>query len=232
MSKPYKNIFFDLDHTLWDFEKNSHETLTDLFYRYECNKYSDGSANDFVDIFKRINKDLWRQYESGFITKEFLREERFRLSLREFGLPDSQVPKGIWQSYLNVCPEKTNLLPGALETLEYLHDFYELSIVTNGFQETQLRKLQNSGLSQFFSHVVTSERAGKQKPDAAIFLLAVAESGAVANKTLMVGDNMECDILGAKNAGLKQAFFNPQKMPHSESVTHEIVHLVELRQLL
>lgn len=232
MELKYKHIFFDLDHTLWDFEKNSQETLEHLYHHYGLKNFGVQHPDDFIVVYEKINHAMWAQYNRGEIDKATLREKRFTDSFAALGVNKEHIPQGIWQLYLDICPTKTNVFPHALEVLEYLHDRYTLSIITNGFEETQHRKLSHSGIAPFINHVLTSESIGFAKPDPRIFEHLLSTHGAGNHEAIMIGDNIETDIGGAKAAGIDHIFFNPEKIPHSHSVQAEIHSLLQLKELL
>lgn len=232
MELKYKHIFFDLDHTLWDFEKNSQETLEHLYHHYGLKDFGVQHPDDFIAVYEKINHAMWAQYNRGEIDKATLREKRFTDSFAALGVDEAHIPQGIWQLYLDICPTKTNVFPYALEVLEYLHGRYTISIITNGFEETQHRKLNHSGIAPFINHVLTSESIGFAKPDPRIFEHLLNTHGAGSHEAIMIGDNIETDIGGAKAAGIDHIFFNPEKTPHSHAVQAEIHSLLQLKELL
>ena len=231
MSK-YTHIFFDLDHTLWDFEKNSEETLLHLFDQNGLHRHGIGESATFVSLYREINVRMWEQYHRGEIRKEHLRTQRFVEALTTMGFPETLIPGRMWEQYLQICPTKTALMPGAMETLVYLKEKYSISIITNGFEGTQQMKVKHSGLDKFIDHILTSEKAGFQKPESGIFSRLLELNGAEARQTLMVGDNLEADIAGAKNAGIDQVWFNPEQQRGALAPTFEIRGLSELQALL
>lgn len=232
MAKTYKHLFFDLDHTLWDFEKNSEETLVHLYYHYGLKELGIHHPDRLVETYRRINHHLWDLYNRGLIEKKVLREKRFTDSLMELGVEEDKVPQGMWELYLQICPTKTNLFPGALEMLEYLSEKYQLSVITNGFEETQGRKLHHSGLASYFKYLLTSEKAGYQKPRPEIFNMLLEMNQAACTETIMIGDNYEADICGAVAAGLDHVYFNPERTVHEYNIQVEIHSLYQLKDLL
>lgn len=228
----YKHLFFDLDHTLWDFETNASETLVEIYSRFMLREKGIVSSDGFINMYKSINEKMWDDYEKGKISKEYLRTHRYYKTLLSFGIDDKKLAESIGQYYVEESPKKTNLFPGAIETLKYLFENYKLHIITNGFVEVQYIKLRNSGLHTFFDKIIISEEAGSNKPQRKIFRFALSRTGALANESIMIGDNLETDIKGAKKSGLDQCFFNPMKKPHGENVTYEIIALGELRGIL
>lgn len=227
----YRHLFFDLDHTLWDFELNSQETLAELLEELPVSNKS-LRLDEFFPRYRYHNDEMWRQYRNGEIDKATLRTTRFLRALSEFGITDRRVAQWMEQEYLARSPYKKNLFPEAIETLEYLKQKYDLHIITNGFEEVQHIKLRESTLGEHFDVIVTSEQAGVRKPHANIFRYALSKTGATKAESLMIGDNLEADILGAKVAGWDQVFFNPHKVLHQEEVTFEIEHLKDLRGFL
>ena len=227
----YRHIFFDLDGTLWDFDANSRKTQRELFKVFGLDKYCSEFGN-FNRIYQKHNDNVWSDYRKGRISKEKLKWYRFYLTMKECGLCDKAFAKKLDAYYLNEAPKKKELIPGAIELLEYLSGDYKLHILTNGFNEVQFIKLENSGLISFFDSVITSEDAGALKPDPLIFQYAMQKTGAGKEESLMVGDIFEVDILGAKKAGFDQAFFNPEEEKLSEPVTFEIARLQELIGIL
>lgn len=232
MPQKYQHIFFDLDHTLWDFEKNSEETLEHLYHHYQLQNWGIEGPSPFIDTYRRINHQMWDAYTKGEISKDTLREERFTRSLIELGVPPAEIPNGIWQLYLDICPTKTNLFSHALEILRYLAQYYTLSIITNGFEQTQQKKIEHSGIAPYIKHLVTSEKTGFAKPDPRLFFHVLEINKAQANEAIMIGDNITTDIGGAITCGIDHVFFNPEKTEHSHTVQHEIHTLLQLKEIL
>jgi putative hydrolase of the HAD superfamily len=227
----YKHIFFDLDHTLWDFERNSAETLDELFEQHQLARLG-MRCSDFVDTYSHTNHELWALYNRGVISQEELRSTRFPIVFERLGLSRSQVPQGIGEDYLLRCPSKPYLLPYAKEVLDYLAPQYQLHIITNGFPETQQIKLQSSNITHYFAHVITSAEAQCKKPEPYIFTFLVEKLRTQAAQCLMIGDNLATDVQGAHNAGIDAVYFNPQKIPHKSEVRYEISCLSQLKEIL
>lgn len=230
--KIYKHIFFDLDSTLWDFEKNAREAFTDIYKKFELEKKGVDSLDDFVNRYLRHNEELWALYREGKIEKEYLRWRRFEVTLSDFGIDDPALAQKIGNEYVTISPQKINLLPNTIPVLDYLKDHYNLHIITNGFEEVQFTKLENSKLRHYFSQVITSEAAGCKKPDKCIFSFALKNAGALAAESLMIGDDIETDIIGAAKVGMDTVYFNPGKLPHNGGVQLEITDLIELKTIL
>jgi len=228
----YKHIFFDLDHTLWDFDRNSRETLEELFEVYSLKNYGIHAFEDFVSTYRIVNDEKWDLYRKGLISKEKLRSTRFYDTLLRFEVNHPELASEIDREYILRSPHKTNLFPHALEVLGYLSEKYALHIITNGFTEVQDIKMTKSGLKPFFTHEITSESAGVNKPDPIIFRHALKTAGAKRKESIMIGDNLHVDCVGARRVGIDQVYFNPDKNPHQEKVTFEIVNLGELRTFL
>jgi putative hydrolase of the HAD superfamily len=228
----YKHILFDLDHTLWDFEKNSSETLSELFTEYKLADLGDICVDRFMHKYSDINREMWALYNENRITRDEMRDVRFERVLTSFGICKTKVPKELGQAYLDRCPTKPYLMPYTLEVLQYLNSKYQLHIITNGFHETQEIKLTTSKLKSFFKEVVTSETSGYKKPNTRIFDYTLSRIQADTHECIMIGDNLETDIIGARNASIDTVFYNPEQQPHQETVTHEVHCLSQLTHIL
>jgi putative hydrolase of the HAD superfamily len=204
-----KHIFFDLDHTLWDFEKNSQETLKDLFFEMELNLHIE-SFERFMKKYREINNRYWNLYRQNKVTKEQVRNGRFKDTLNFFKLSDAEgLSIQLGDKYITISPTKTNLFPNTHQILSQLKQKYQLHIITNGFKEVQHTKLEKSNLIQYFDVVVCSEESGKKKPHKDVFNLALTNAKTLPKESLMVGDNLEADIIGANKVGMKTIWFNP-----------------------
>ena len=229
--KKYSHIFFDLDRTLWDFDRNSRETLTELFFQHNLDAYID-NPDAFVDVYHDVNLKLWDLYRKGEMTKDVLRVERFRISFEHFDIRDDELASDFGEGYLAISPTKTFLVPHTIETLDYLFERYNLHIITNGFLRTQEIKLENCGLDKYFRSMTTFETVGHNKPRREIFHQALSSVHARKNESIMVGDDLEVDILGARKFGIDQVFLNRDNVIHDDRVTHEIKALNELLNIL
>lgn len=230
--KSYKCILFDLDHTLWDYETNSREALSELYVQFELKERGIIADSDLHKSFYKINNELWDLYDRGLIHRDVIRNDRFHKVLKELGVDDYEMSLRFSDEYLQHSPRKKNLMEGCKETLDYLLPKYSLVIVTNGFDEIQSTKLSSSGIHHYFKDVVTSARAGHKKPAKEIFEFALNENNIQAHETIMIGDNLLTDIAGAKNASIDTAFFNPNRINHDSSVDYEISTLKELMNFL
>ncbi|MBK5284222.1 MAG: YjjG family noncanonical pyrimidine nucleotidase [Bacteroidia bacterium] len=228
----YRHIFFDLDDTLWDFRRNSSETLHDLYYKYNLKKAGINSPEDFISKYQERNSMMWEQYRLGAIDKDTLRNKRFELTFWDMGIDPSVVPRGMAEDYITISPTRTNLYPYAHEILFWLSEKYSLHIITNGFKEVQDIKLSSCGIKKYFSSIIISELTGFKKPDVRIFQYALTEAGAIAEESIMIGDGLEVDIAGARNSGIDQVFFNPDGLQYNHQITHEIKSLKELQNIL
>lgn len=205
----YKNqiadVFFDLDHTLWDFEKNSALTFEKLFSYYKI----DINLPNFIKAYSRINREYWKLYREGNIQKEELRHQRLRTTFDsiEYSVSPDFIDT-LADGYIEHLGSFDHLLPHALEILEYLKPKYRLHIITNGFQEIQDKKMTNAKIKGYFDQIVNSEMAGVKKPHPLIFQMALDRTGAEPQRSLMIGDDLEADILGAKALGFNVLHFN------------------------
>lgn len=230
--RKYKHIFFDLDRTLWDFDSNSLETFHDLYLIYNVAGKLNCDFTSFHHTYVKHNTQLWDAYRKGEIAKDFLSLHRFLFTLNEFGCNDKEMAANMAKDYVRISPQKKILLPHAIEILDYLKPNYQLHIITNGFVEVQYTKLKNSGLDTYFTNTIISEEAGCQKPETCIFKFAMEKAAAIAEESLMIGDDLKVDVLGAKQAGMDQIFYNTGGIIHDEEITYEISSLMDLKFIL
>jgi len=227
----YKNVLFDLDRTLWDFEKNNIETFTELFYKYNLNKFCE--FEEFYKTYRQFNDELWAQYREKKITKEFLSWKRFELSIGKFKPIDVDMAKKFSQDYIEISPKKNNLIHGTHEILTYLKEkSYNLFIVTNGFKEVQYNKIRNCNLDKYFSKVYTSEDAGYNKPDKRFFNYVLNDLKTQPQDCIIVGDDPEVDIKGAIQTNIKSIWFNPQMKKSDYQTNYEVKSLLEIKNIL
>ncbi|BDC98429.1 YjjG family noncanonical pyrimidine nucleotidase [Persicobacter psychrovividus] len=231
--KKYKYVLFDLDHTLWDFEKNSTLVLEQLFTTHKLHQLgNDLSFERFIEEYTKVNHQLWQLYNKDEISKEELRDSRFEKVLTNLGVEPDRIPQGLGLQYLEKSPHMPHVFPNTYETLDYLKGRYPMAIVTNGFEEVQHIKMASSKLTDYFKYVVTSELAGYKKPHKGIFNHTLELLGATAEECIMIGDSFESDIEGAKKAKIDHVYFNPNKIKHRKKIQHEIHNLIELKELL
>ncbi|MBE2246408.1 MAG: noncanonical pyrimidine nucleotidase, YjjG family [Candidatus Competibacteraceae bacterium] len=219
-----KHVFFDLDKTLWDFETNSRAALLEIF---ELNKINQKGIDDFDSFYQTyaiINEQCWDLYRRNLMHKEYLRHQRFYLTLKQFNIDDRRLAKVIGAEYVVLSPSKTALMDGAVDVLEHLSKRFPLHIITNGFEEVQYQKMRNTGIDKYFKHVITSEKAGRRKPDPAIFRFALQRAGTQAQQSVMIGDDLDIDIKGAAVNGMRAIWYNPTSkqadVHHSPTITH------------
>jgi putative hydrolase of the HAD superfamily len=228
----YKHLFFDLDHTLWDFDANARETLQHL--HIELNLAGKG-VHDF-DLFHRNylahNLKLWERYRKGQIKQEELRTKRMSLTLLDFKIADDILATEMGEIFLQLLPTRTILFPDTKEVLQYLTGKgYELHLITNGFEKTQHSKLATSGLNGFFKKVITSEGSNSMKPEKEIFDYALNSANAKAHESIMIGDALDIDIAGAMNAGMDQVHTNYTNVVQHLKPTFTVRRLRELEAI-
>jgi putative hydrolase of the HAD superfamily len=229
---PYKDLFFDLDHTIWDFELNSKETLWDLHLKYELEAKGIHDFDVFYSQYSVHNHRLWDRYTKGFIKQEELRWKRIYLSLLDYKIADEALSKEMSVDYLDILPNKKNLFPYTIEILDYLKNKdYKMHLITNGFESVQFKKIKNSNIADYFIEVITSEASNSLKPNKEIFEYALKASGAKLETSIMIGDNESADIQGAINAGMDSVFVNHLQIQPTVPATHTITHLKELENI-
>lgn len=227
-----KHVFFDLDRTLWDFEANSQKALEQLYHELEIDKRTEHFLQ-FIVNYKRINASLWKDYGKGKITKDYLRDARFQLTLEHLNIFDDELAKKLSDGYVALSPRQTLIFPHAIEVLEELKKMgVKLHIITNGFKEVQFIKLENCGLLPFFEVIVCSEDVGFNKPDKQIFQYAMDKAGAKADESMMIGDDLEVDVEGALRIGMHAIHFDPNKEFKSQKGIVKIQDLQEIPYLV
>jgi len=228
----YTHLFFDLDHTLWDFETNSRLTWLNVFYANGLDKTLTPDFEAFYSRYSFHNKRLWDRYHHGFIRQEELRWKRTWHTFLDFKLGDEKLAKALSLQYLEILPTQNALFPHTVEIVQYLtQKNYQLHLITNGFEDVQWGKLRNSSLDLYFKQVVTSERAQSLKPHAEIFNFALQAAGAQAAQSIMLGDNIDADIKGAMNAGLDTVFVNHIREAIDVEPTYMVHSLHELEAI-
>jgi putative hydrolase of the HAD superfamily len=225
-----KHIFFDLDHTLWDFDANSMLTLKELYRKFKLAERII-SEDVFIKEYKRINEYYWSLYRKDEITKSELRTIRFKKTFEHFGFTDKDMTAEMAEDYATIGPYKTNLMPGCTEVLNYLSGKYKLHIITNGFQEIQSIKLGESGIADFFTHVVSSEAVNKRKPHPTIFNYAATLTNSSGLENIMIGDHFEADVQGALSVGWQAIHYDPHLISDQPFV-NRISDLRELKSWL
>lgn len=222
------DIFFDLDHTLWDFDANSVLAFDKIFAK----NYHSINTSQFIDKYVPINHACWQLYQYDKITHEQLRYQRLKQSFDaiEYCISDEDINQ-ISHDYIEFLPDNNQLFDGAIEVLNYLKPNYNLHIITNGFAEVQTRKLNNSGINAYFKTVTNSEMAGVKKPHPTIFEFALSLANVSKENALMIGDCIDADVRGALSYGLQAILFD-QASKHTDSEVITIKHLLELKKIL
>lgn len=211
------DIFFDLDHTLWDFDKNSALAFQTVFQKHALGI----ELSDFLKVYIPINEDYWDLYRKDGITKESLRFKRFDDTFFKLGYKISpEMINTFSEDYIFHLPDANHLFPGTLPALDYLHKKYSLHIITDGFHEVQHLKLSNARINHYFKTVTTSEDVGSKKPNPMIFEHALKKAGASKTTSLMIGDNLEADVLGALDYGMQAIYFSKKKNHDGTTIAH------------
>jgi putative hydrolase of the HAD superfamily len=229
----YKHLFFDLDHTLWDFEANSRQTLEELYQTMQLDAKGVSNFDLFHKNYLVHNDKLWDRYRNGYIKVDELRWKRMWLTLLDFKIANEPLAKEMGVEFLDSLPKRKTLFPYTVEILDYLvNKNYQLHLITNGFEKTQHSKLQHSGLSKYFIEVITSEGSNSLKPHKEIFEYAFRKTGALPAESIMIGDTIDVDILGAVNAGIDQVHVNhltkQPEMVNGKFPTYTVYSLKEL----
>jgi putative hydrolase of the HAD superfamily len=230
--KTYKHLFFDLDHTLWDYNKNARESLAELFMDFALTEKGIASFEVFFEAFVAVNFQLWEHFNQGKLDKASLRKVRFQRIFSQVGADPLGIPVELEHEFVIRTSSKPHVFPGALEILPYLKDKYALHIITNGFNESQSLKIKASGLAPYFDLVVTAETTGYQKPDKRIFEYALNTLNTCPEECMMIGDNPDSDLLGANRVGMDAIFFNPENAHSSQPYLYAIKQLKELEGIL
>ncbi len=228
--KEIKHVFFDLDHTLWDFETNSDQAYRRVFDE-------EGLAVDFdrfMQVYHPINQQCWEDYAAGKVTKDDVKYNRLRRALEQMDIRlPAEVYRRMAERYGQYLSQGTALCEGAKEILDYLKDKYTLHLLSNGFAEVQYPKIERSGLQDYFRTITLSEETGRLKPHPSVFRHALQKAGALAHESVMIGDSFGSDITGALNMGMQAVFYDPH---HSRQVPETIAptvrRLEELKKIL
>ncbi len=223
-----ENIFFDLDHTLWDFEANSAKAFGFIFNENNI----EVELNEFLKYYVPINLKYWKLYREDRVSKPVLRYNRLKESFDalNYKIADDQIDH-LAKIYIDNLPNYNSLFEGAIEILQYLHSKYKMHIITNGFEEVQTLKLKKSEIFHFFNKIITSESVGVKKPNPIIFNHALQITESTADKSVMIGDNLEADIEGAQRIGMHTIFYNTHNAPvHNGTIS--ITKLLEIKQHL
>ena len=228
MASRYRNLFFDLDDTLWAFSENARDTFEAMYEKHRYGRYFD-SFEHFYTLYTQRNLQLWEEYGRGLITKDELNRQRFFYPLQQVGVEDAGLAQDFSRDFFAVIPTCRKLMPHARETLEYLHSRYRLYILSNGFRELQYRKMCSAGIENYFRKVVLSDDIGILKPHIEIFHFAMSATQSELQESLMIGDNWENDIVGARNAGMHQVYYHPSA--DTSLPFHPTYHISDLQEL-
>ena len=233
ITNKYKHIFFDLDHTLWDFETNAKATLNVLYNQYNLLDIGITDFNIFFEKYSYHNHKLWAKFTKGLIKQDELRWKRMWLTLVDFKIANQALSLQLSAGFLELLPNQTNLFPYTFEILEYLKTKgYQLHLITNGFNAIQDNKLKSSNLKPYFNQVITSESSSSIKPQKEIFYYALNKANAKLHESIMIGDNIEADIEGGINAGMDTVFVNHLTTEKYLKANYTIFNLKELENFL
>lgn len=227
----YKHLLIDLDHTLWDFNRNCKETLHELFHGYDLASKGVNDINIFSEQYLKVNNQLWHEYDLNLITKDELREKRFNLVLDAFNINDALLAETLEENFLEECPKKGHVLPGVFTFLDHVSTSFNLVIITNGFTESQAIKIEYAGLKKYFEYVFTSESSGFKKPDTRFFDHVLNTINAKKEDCIVIGDNPHTDICGANNYSLDSIWINNQNFKKEITCTYYVKDLHQLNTL-
>ena len=231
-NRKYEHLFFDLDHTLWDFEMNSKETLYDLYQKYQLEQLGVADFDVFFSRYNEHNNRLWDRYHKGFIKQEELKWKRMWLTLLDYKIANEPLARLLGIEFLTILPTKKNLFDYTFEILDYLTEKkYQLHLITNGFEVVQHKKLANSNLAKYFKEVITSEASNSLKPHKEIFDYAFLKTKALPHHSIMIGDNLDADIQGGINAGIDTIFVNHINAEPHINATYVVTNLKMLEDI-
>jgi len=228
----YKTVFIDLDDTIWDTRSNGKESMEEVYWDYGFNRFFP-DFETYYGIYYPNNCSLWASYRKGEITKEQLILERLKYPLEPYLKCDEDFILNLNEDFLNRTTLKTKLHPYSIEILEYLKPKYKLYILSNGFEEVQYRKMQNSGLAPFFEGVILSDQIGVNKPHPKIFKEALKSANSSVENSIMIGDSWDADIAGAKSIGMDQIWYDlGLEISNGFQPTYHIKSLHEIKEIL
>lgn len=228
----YRHLFFDLDHTLWDFDTNAKHTLFELYEELHLAAIGIDDFELFYENYLLHNHRLWERYRNGHITQKDLRIKRMRMTLLDFKIANEPLAERLSKDFLLLLPTRKALFDGAIEILEYLtNKNYRLHLITNGFEEVQRSKILHSDIGKYFQEIITSESSNSLKPHQDIFHYALKSAGANVKESIMLGDDVEADIMGASNIGMDQVFINHNKITPHFTPTYMVHSLIELQSI-
>lgn len=228
----YKNLFIDLDDTLYDFSAASREAFRETYELLQYGRFF-SSFEQYMDLYSPYNLMLWGLYGEGKITKEELNKRRYSHPLEAVGVHDQELADTFCREALSRIPTKGPLISGAIELLEYLRPKYNMYILSNGFKELQSRKMRTAGIDKYFDRLILSEDIGVNKPNRELYEHALHVTDSRLEESIMIGDMFDTDIAGAANAGMEQIYYNPKgRRGHSFEPTYEVAHLLQIKEIL
>lgn len=228
----YKNLFIDLDDTLYDFSAASRESFKESYDLLHYERFFD-SFDHYMSIYLPYNLELWKLYGDGKITKEELNSRRYAHPLESVGVYDQPLADRFCRESLLRIPTKKYIIPGAIELLKYLRPNYRMFILSNGFKELQSHKMRTAGMTGYFDALILSEDIGINKPRPELFRYALEKTSSALEESIMIGDMFETDIIGAANIGMEQIFFNPKRLTQLPfAPTYEVNNLLEIKGIL
>ena len=228
----YRNLFFDLDDTLWAFSRNARDTFAEVYRRHSYDRFFD-SFDHFYTLYQQRNHQLWEEYADGLVTKEELNRQRFLYPLQQVGHADAQLAQTFAADFFERIPTCSGLMPHAREVLEYLQGRYRLYILSNGFEELQCRKMRSAGIDGYFHQVILSDHLGVLKPHPQLFHFALSATQSQLSESLMIGDSWANDVAGAAGVGMHQVYYNVSGLtPLPFRPTYEITDLRQLMEIL
>ncbi len=228
----YKNIFIDLDDTIYDFAAASRESFREAYDLLGYAQYFQ-SFNHFLSLYEPYNLELWKRYGEGKITKAELNRKRYAYPLKMVGIDNQELADTFCREVLGRIPTKNKVVPGAIELLEYLHPRYNLYILSNGFKELQAHKMQTAGLCKYFKRLILSDDIGINKPRPELFIHALQVTNSATEESIMIGDMFDTDIAGAAGVSMDQIFFNRKNIaPLPFEPTYQVKELTEIKNIL
>lgn len=227
----YKHVFLDFDDTLYDTRRNADEALSELYEHFGLGRFFE-DFGIFSEVYWKKNHEVWALYSQGKIERQQLIIERFLYPLQTVGVGDEAMALELNDWFLERTAEKSALVEGAQELLEYLHKSYHLHIISNGFTEVQYRKMRSARVDRYFEQVILSEQVGVNKPDSRIFDFALEKANASREDSIMIGDNYDTDITGAIRSRIDQLYFNPNSLECQIPPTYEVKSLHEIQSIL
>ena len=231
MLKTYSAVFIDWDDTLWDFHANAYIAMEKAYDKYDLQRYFH-SFQHFYNLYEGRNRELWAEYAQGNITKDNLQRERFQYPFRMVNQEDDDLAGQVGNDFLELTIQQNKLITGAKELMAYLAQKYPIIVLSNGFKEVQYRKIATSGLQEYITHVVLSEEVGVQKPNKLIFEYALKLINKKASEVMMIGDNMETDIMGAAEMGMDTIYLSKNMTSTTDYPTYTVQTLREIQNIL